>query len=148
MEQKDDQQLPEEQYGPETPPPLPLPPRPLPAPRPRQPPRAPESTALSVFRLTIMLAALVGGLVAELSLGTVDVSNDGIGRMLQMVWIGPVLLTAWFSLLISAPVLLHWLLTRIETTLHSWIFWALLGAVAINTYVVYAHGGLWSQLRT
>ena len=92
--------------------------------------------------------ALLLAIIAELALGSVDVSNDGIGRLLQIAWVGPVLLLAWLALMISVPVLLHWLLTRIETTLSSWIFWALLVAVAISLHVVYAHGGLWSQLRT
>ena len=94
------------------------------------------------------LTALLLAIIAEVALGSVDVSNDGIGRLLQIAWVGPVLLLAWLALMISVPVLLHWLLTRIETTLSSWIFWALLVAVAISVHVVYAHGGLWSQLRS
>lgn len=95
----------------------------------------------------VMLTALLLGLMAELGLGSLTPSSDGIGRMLQMLRVGPLLLMAVFAAVVSVPVLLHWLLTRVETTLDNWIFWALLAAVAINGHVLYAHGGLWSQLR-
>lgn len=95
----------------------------------------------------MVFTALPLGLVAELALGTVRPSADGIGRMLQMLLVGPMLLLALFGAVISTPLLLHWLLTRIDTTLDNWIFWALLVTVAINGHALYAHVGLWGQLR-
>lgn len=95
----------------------------------------------------MVFTALPPGLVAELALGTVRPLADGIGRMLQMLLVGPMLLLALFGAAISTPLRLHWLLTRIDTTLDNWIFWALLVTVAINGHVLYAHLGLWGQLR-